>query len=136
MGPWIITYISTGVAFAGLDAAWLSFTTDRIYRPQIGGLMLDSFRLPPAALFYLIYIGGIVFLAIGPALASGRWTMALLRGAVLGLVAYATYDLTNQATLRGWSPTVTVADLCWGIVATGAAASVGFQMMRWALARA
>ena len=70
MGPWIVAYISTGVAFAGLDAAWLSFATGRIYRPQIGGLMLDSFRQPPAVLFYLIYIGGIVFLAIGPAL---RW---------------------------------------------------------------
>ena len=136
MGPWIIAYVATGVAFAGLDAAWLSFATGRIYRPQIGGLLLDSFRIPPAVLFYLIYIGGIVFLAIAPALDSGRWTTALVRGAVLGLVAYGTYDLTNQATLKGWSPTVTVADLCWGVVATGAAASVGFLVMRWASARA
>ena len=135
MGPWIIAYIATGVAFLGIDAVWLTFAANKLYRPQIGGLMLDTFSVPPAALFYLIYIGGIVFFAIAPALAGGRWTAALVRGALLGLVAYATYDLTNQATLKGWSSTVTIADLCWGTFVTGAAASVGFLVLRWALAR-
>ena len=135
MGPWIIAYIATGVAFLGIDAVWLSFAANRLYRPQIGPLMLEKFSVPPAALFYLIYIGGIVFFAIAPALASGRWTAALLRGALLGFVAYATYDLTNQATLKGWSSTVTVADLCWGTFVTGAAASVGFLALRWAMAK-
>ncbi len=136
MGPWIIAYVATGVAFLGLDAVWLSFAANRLYRPQIGGLMLDTFSVPPAALFYLIYIGGIVFFAIAPALASGRWTAALVRGALLGCLAYATYDLTNQATLKGWSSTVTIADLCWGTFVTGAAASVGFLALRWAMAKA
>ena len=136
MGAWIIAYIATGVAFLGLDAVWLSFAANRLYRPQIGGLMLDKFSVPPAALFYLIYIGGIVFFAIAPALASGRWTAALVRGALLGCLAYATYDLTNQATLKGWSTTVTIADLCWGTFVTGAAASVGFVVLKWAMARA
>ncbi|WP_295639036.1 DUF2177 family protein [Novosphingobium sp.] len=136
MGPWIIAYIATGVAFLGIDAVWLSFAANKLYRPNIGPLMLDKFSVPPAALFYLIYIGGIVFFAIAPALASGRWTAALVRGALLGFVCYATYDLTNQATLKGWSSTVTVADLCWGTFVTGAAASVGFLVLRWAMARA
>jgi len=135
MGAWIIAYIATGVAFLGLDAVWLSFAANKLYRPQIGPLMLDTFSMPPAALFYLIYIGGIVFFAIAPALASGRWTAALVRGALLGCLAYATYDLTNQATLKGWSSTVTVADLCWGTFVTGAAASVGFLVLKWAMAR-
>ena len=135
MGPWIIAYIATGVAFLGIDAVWLSFAANRLYRPQIGPLMLEKFSVPPAALFYLIYIGGIVFFAIAPARASGRWTAALVRGALLGFVAYATYDLTNQATLKGWSSTVTVADLCWGTFVTGAAASVGFLALRWAMAK-
>ena len=135
MGPGIIAYIATGVAFLGIDAVWLSFAANRLYRPQIGPLMLEKFSVPPAALFYLIYIGGIVFFAIAPALASGRWTAALVRGALLGFVAYATYDLTNQATLKGWSSTVTVADLCWGTFVTGAAASVGFLALRWAMAK-
>ncbi len=136
MGPWIIAYIATGVAFLGIDAVWLSFAANKLYRPNIGPLMLDKFSVPPAALFYLIYIGGIVFFAIAPALASGRWTAALVRGALLGFVCYATYDLTNQATLKGWSSTVTVADLCWGTFVTGAAACVGFLVLRWAMARA
>ena len=135
MGPWIIAYIATGVAFLGFDAVWLSFAANKLYRPNIGALMLDTFSVPPAALFYLVYIGGIVFFAIAPALASGRWTAALVRGALLGFVAYATYDLTNQATLKGWSTTVTITDLCWGTFVTGAAASVGFLALRWALAR-
>jgi uncharacterized membrane protein len=135
MGAWIIAYIATGVAFLGLDAVWLSFAANKLYRPQIGPLMLDTFSVPPAALFYLIYIGGIVFFAIAPALASGRWTAALVRGALLGCLAYATYDLTNQATLKGWSSTVTIADLCWGTFVTGAAASVGFLVLKWAMAR-
>ncbi len=135
MGAWIIAYIATGVAFLGIDAVWLSFAANRLYRPQIGGLMRDTFGVPPAALFYLVYIGGILFFAVAPALASGRWTAALLRGAVLGFVAYATYDLTNQATLKGWSSTVTIADLCWGTFLTGAAASVGFLVLRWAMAK-
>jgi uncharacterized membrane protein len=135
MGPWIIAYIATGVAFLGIDAVWLSFAANKLYRPQIGPLMLDTFSVPPAALFYLVYIGGIVFFAIAPALASGRWTVALLRGAALGFLCYATYDLTNQATLRGWSTTVTIADLCWGTFVTGMAATLGFLALRWALAR-
>ena len=140
MGAWIIAYIATGIAFLGLDAVWLSFAANRLYRPQIGGLMLDTFSVPPAALFYLIYIGGIVVFAIAPALepessGGGRWTAALVRGALLGCLAYATYDLTNQATLKGWSSTVTIADLCWGTFVTGAAATVGFLVLRWALAR-
>jgi len=135
MGPWIIAYIATGVAFLGIDAVWLTFAADKLYRPNIGPLMLDKFSVPPAAVFYLIYIGGIVFFAIEPALASGRWTAALVRGALLGFVCYATYDLTNQATLKGWSTTVTIADLCWGTFVTGAAASVGFLVLKWALAR-
>ncbi len=135
MGPWIITYIATGVAFLGIDAVWLSFAANKLYRPQIGPLMLEKFSVAPAAVFYLIYIGGIVFFAIAPALVSGRWTTALLRGAALGFVCYATYDLTNQATLKGWSPVVTIADLCWGTFVTGAAASLGFLALRWAMAR-
>lgn len=135
MLPWIIAYVATGFAFLGIDAVWLTFAADRLYRPNIGPLMLDKFSVPPAALFYLVYIAGILFFAIAPALASGRWTTALGRGAALGFLAYATYDLTNQATLKGWSSTVTVADLCWGTFVTGAAASIGFLVLRWAMAR-
>jgi uncharacterized membrane protein len=132
---WVTAYLVSGLAFLGLDAIWLSLAAARLYRPQLGLLLLDSFNLVPAAAFYLIYIAGILVFATAPALASGRWTTALSRGAMLGFVAYATYDLTNQATLRGWSVTVTLADLCWGTALTGMAASIGFIAARWIGAR-
>lgn len=128
MGAWIAVYFAAGVAFLGLDAVWLSFAANRLYRPHIGELMLPTFNMAPAVGFYLVYIAGILFFAVQPALESGRWTTALLRGAALGFLAYGTYDLTNQATLRGWSSTVTVADLIWGTFVTGVAAAVGFAV--------
>jgi len=135
MLAWGTAYLATGIAFLGLDAMWLGVAASRLYRPKLGSLLLDSFNAAPAVAFYLIYIAGILMFAVSPALATGRWTTALARGAMLGLVAYATYDLTNQATLRGWSSTVTFADLCWGTVLTGTAASIGFLAARWMFAR-
>lgn len=116
------SYALAAVAFLGLDAVWLTTMADRLYRPALGSLMLEKFALGPAAAFYLMYVAGIVGFAVAPALAAGSATGALVRGAALGLVAYATYDLTNQATLRGWSWSVTLADLAWGTLATGLAA--------------
>jgi uncharacterized membrane protein len=115
-------YGVTALAFLGLDAVWLSTMADRLYRPALGNLMADKFALGPAAAFYFLYVAGVVGFAVAPAVASGSATGALLRGAALGLVAYATYDLTNQATLRAWPWSVTLADMAWGTVATGLAA--------------
>ena len=102
----IVAYLATAIAMLGIDSIWLSLTASRLYKPQLKDLLLEKFNVAPAAGFYLLYVAGIVFFAVFPALATGRWTTALGRGAALGLVAYATYDLTNQATLRGWSTTV------------------------------
>jgi len=135
MLAWIVVYLVTGLAFLGIDAVWLSLAANRLYRPKLGNLLLDSFSVAPAAAFYALYISGILIFAVAPALAGGRWTGALWRGAMLGLLAYGTYDLTNQATLRGWPVSITIADLCWGTFLTGTAASVGFIAARWILAR-
>lgn len=135
MSAWIAAAIATAISFLSLDAIWLSLAASRLYRPKLGTLLLDRFELAPAALFYLIYIAGILVFAVAPALGTGRWASAAMRGALLGLVAYATYDLTNQATLRGWSIAITIADLCWGTFVTGTAATVGFMVARWTLAR-
>lgn len=124
----LVAYGVTAITFLGLDAIWLSLAAKTLYRPKLGDLMLPQFHVAPAALFYLIYILGIVLLVIQPALAEGRVAAATMRGALLGLVAYATYDLTNQATLRGWPVAVTVADLCWGTFVTAAAATVGYWL--------
>ena len=131
MVGWILSYGATALTFVVCDAIWLSLTAERLYRAKLGDLLLADFRVAPAIAFYLLYLAGILVLAILPALPSGRWTAAFLRGAMLGLVAYGTYDLTNQATVRGWSGVVTAADLCWGTVLTGTAATVGFLVLRW-----
>lgn len=125
-----IAYIATGLVFLAIDAIWLTMTAQRLYRPLMGDMLVEGFRLAPAALFYLIYIAGIVVFAIAPALASDRWMTATSLGAFLGLFAYATYDLTNQATLKNWPMIVTVADLCWGTFLTAVAATVGFLITR------
>ena len=125
----VAAYVLTGLAFLGLDAAWLTTMADRLYRPALGNLMAEKFALGPAAAFYFLYVAGIVGFAVAPAVASGSASGALLRGAALGLLAFATYDLTNQATLRGWPWSVTLADMAWGTVATGLAAWIAAAVM-------
>ncbi|TCT04772.1 DUF2177 family protein [Aquabacter spiritensis] len=120
-----ISYVSTGLVFLALDAVWLTVMGRVLYLPALGPMLQQPFNMAPAVLFYLIYVAGIVFFAVEPAAQSGQWSTALLRGAVLGFVAYATYDLTNQATLKGWPVLVTMADLAWGTLVTGASALLG-----------
>jgi len=132
---YVLSYLATGIVFLACDAVWLSITGSTLYRPLLGDLLLATFRLGPAIAFYLIYMAGIVFFATSRAIASGRWSTALVNGALFGFVAYATYDLTNQATLRSWSMTITILDLCWGTVLTGVAATLGY-LIASAIARA
>ncbi|RTL93038.1 DUF2177 family protein [Ancylobacter aquaticus] len=126
----IVAYASTGLVFLALDALWLGFMASRVYRPLIGDLMAEQPNWPPAVLFYLLYVTGVVVFAVQPALASGRWTTALMLGAFLGLVAYGTYDLTNHATLRNWPAAMTAIDLAWGTFATAMAATAGMLITR------
>lgn len=121
----LIAYIATGIAFAAIDAVWLRTMAERLYRPEIGELMTANFRLGPAVVFYLLYIAGILYFAVLPALQSGGWRAALVSGAVLGFLCYMTYDLTNFATLRVWSLKVTILDIVWGSFLTGSAAAIG-----------
>jgi uncharacterized membrane protein len=136
MIKWIAAYVGTAVAFAAIDFVWLTNMTDRLYRPVIGPIMAAKPDMVAAVAFYMIYIGGIVFLAIAPALKDGGWTRAALNGAVLGFVAYATYDLTNQATLATWSARLTVIDIAWGTTLTLLAATAGYFAAAFASGRA
>ncbi len=126
----LIAYAATTAVFLALDAVWLTTMAERLYRPALGRLMLDRPDALPAVAFYLVYIVGVLVFAVLPGLESRRWTTALGLGALLGLVAYGAYDLTNQATLRGWSWRVTLADLCWGTFVTGVAAA-GCRVTAW-----
>lgn len=124
---YLVAYLAAGIAFLAIDSIWLLTMADLLYRPLLGDLLAESFSLAPAVLFYLIYIAGIVIFAIRPALASGRWATAALFGALFGFCAYATYDLTNQATIKNWPVLITVADLFWGTLLTATSATAGFS---------
>ncbi len=127
----LIAYGLTITGFLAIDAVWLTTMTGAFYKPRLGALLLDKPDLLTALGFYLLYCVGVLGLAVRPALQSGEWTDALWRGALLGLVAYGTYDLTNQATLKGWSVELTIVDMIWGTVLTGAAASFATVATRW-----
>ena len=120
---WIVAFIAAAVAFGALDALWLGWAGPNFYRPRLGDLLADSFRMAPALIFYAAYVAAIVWFAVRPGLTAGLGA-AVLNGALLGAICYATYDLTNQATLRHWSTAVTVADIAWGAFATAAAAGI------------
>lgn len=120
----LIAYAATAITLVALDFAWLSLMMGPIYQKTLGPILADPVNYAPAVVFYLIYAAGVVFFAVRPALDSGNWSDAALRGAALGLLAYATYDLTNLATIKIWSLKVSLLDIAWGTILTGAAASV------------
>ncbi|CAN5910952.1 DUF2177 family protein [soil metagenome] len=122
----LVAYGAAALAMLCLDAVWLTLAADRLYRPLLGDILLPEFRLVPAILFYLLYVAGAVIFAVRPALAAGHWTVAAGYGALLGFFCYATYDLTNQATLKTWPTTVTVFDMGWGTLLTACAATAGY----------
>jgi uncharacterized membrane protein len=119
-----VAYISLLIVMGVLDGAWLSFSVPRLYRPGIGHLMAGKPVAGAAVLFYLLYAAGVTYLVTLPALAGGGAPSAATRGAVLGLIAYGTYDLTSLAIMQGWPVSVTVADMIWGTVLTGVSAAV------------
>lgn len=127
----LIAYGTTALVFLALDVVWLGVMVGAFYKPRIGGLLLETPRLDAAIPFYALYIAGVLIFAVLPALEQGGWLRALMLGAMLGVLAYGTYDLTNLATLKGWSVAVTVADLMWGAFVTGAAAAGGTLLTEW-----
>ena len=124
---YLAAYLGAGVVFAGLDAVWLTATNAALYRLALGRILTPGFRPAPAIAFYLIYLAGVVVFAIAPAIrANAGWRGAATRGGLLGFFCYATYDLTNQATLIVWATRVTVLDLAWGILLTATGATAGY----------
>lgn len=126
-----IAYGFTALVFLVLDIAWLGTMVGAFYKPRLAGLLLERPRMDAALLFYALYIAGVIVFAVAPALDAGGWRRALVLGMLLGLLAYGTYDLTNLATIQGWSVAVTVADMVWGAVATGGAAAAATALTAW-----
>lgn len=126
----LIAYAATLGSFLVADAIWLGLVARSFYRDQLGPLMLASPNFAVAAIFYIFFAAAIVLLAVMPGVRAGSIMTALVYGAVLGLAAYGTYDITNLATLKGWPVIVSVVDMAWGAFITALAASCGFLAAR------
>ena len=120
---YVVAYITAALVMGGLDYVWLTNASGPIYHRALGAVMAENPNMTAAVVFYLVYIAGILIFAVRPALASGDWKTAALFGALFGFFAYATYDLTNLATLKVWSLKVSIIDIVWGTVLTGVTAS-------------
>lgn len=117
-------YLVALVVFTLIDLVWLLFISRKLYQEKIGHLMAEKVNLPAAAIFYLLFIAAMVFFVINPAMAKQSILYALGAGAFFGLVTYATYDLTNLATLRGWPVSMTIIDLIWGTFITSSTSAL------------
>jgi uncharacterized membrane protein len=120
----ILSYLVSIVIFVGLDMVWLSTMAPRYYRPILGDIALNGVALGPAAVFYLIYPIGLMIFAILPGLKSSSLSTAAMYGALFGFFTYATYDFTNQATLRNWSTSLSLIDVAWGTILAAVSATV------------
>ena len=116
MKSYLIAHGAAIVAFLIIDGLWLGLVAKNFYANNLGDLLRKDFLLLPGVIFYLMITAGLVFLAVRPAEPDLPLLNVALYGAVVGLLAYGTYDLTNLATLRGWPPIVTVVDMTWGAV--------------------
>ena len=128
---WLKLYLLTLPVFLAIDLLWLSFLARRFYAEQLAAFLQPRIDWVAAFGFYLIYIVGLLFFAVRPAMEIGSLGKAVLLGALFGFFTYATYDLTNLATLRGWPVLVTVVDLAWGTVLGALVSGASLLIGRW-----
>lgn len=123
-------YAAALIVFLGIDYVWLSHIADDYFTSQLGDLLRDDVNFAVAGGFYLAYVGGIVYFAVSPALEKRSWLRAAINGALFGLLAYGTYDMTNLATLRDWPVAMSIVDMAWGTALTGTSAAAGYFAAR------
>jgi len=126
----IKTYAIAFVTFFLIDIVWLVVVARKLYQKELGYIMSEKPNWIVAALFYLIFIAGLVFFVINPALEKNSWTYALLVGMLFGLITYSTYDLTNLATLKDWPIKITIIDLIWGTSLGGLVSTITFFILK------
>jgi uncharacterized membrane protein len=126
-----IAYVSATFVFAALDILWLSFAGAALFKRTLGDVLLPEVRMAPAILFYAIYPIGLIVFAVSPALRANAPVLALTFGALLGFFAYATYDLTNFATIRGWTAQLAAADIACGTMWSAVAAVAAYYVTTW-----
>jgi uncharacterized membrane protein len=125
-----ILFVTTVVIFLAIDAVMLTFFMKPLFERHIGHLMLDDIRMVPAVLFYVAFVAGVVWLVSLPALRDGAPVQALIGGAIIGAMAYGTYEFTSYAIMKDWHPTMVAADVAWGAVLTGFSAWAGVAVTR------
>jgi uncharacterized membrane protein len=132
--PYAIAYVVVLIVFGAIDAVWLSTMGPLLYRPALGDILAQNLRIAPAIAFYLTYPIGVVVFAVLPALRAQTPLTAAALALLFGALAYATYDLTNYATLRNWTLPITVLDIGYGALASSIAATAAYFAVR-AIAR-
>lgn len=127
----LILYGSALVLFLVLDLFWLGFLARGLYRQQLGHLMAPQTNWPAALLFYFLFIGGLLYFAVWPGLRAGSGGLALLNGALYGLLTYATYELTNKAVIDRWPTLIVPVDILWGAFLCGIVSWLTFRLEHW-----
>ena len=127
----IISYVLTTVVFLIIDLAWLGFIAKDLYRKYLGSFLSENVNWTAAIIFYLLYIVGISIFAIYPAVNKNSVFNAILLGGLFGFFCYATYDLTNLATLKDWPLTIVFIDIIWGVVLTASVSLSGFYIVKF-----
>ncbi|MGQ3489338.1 DUF2177 family protein [Roseovarius pacificus] len=126
----VILYLTTAALFLVFDAVMLKTVMNPLFKEHVGDWLLNDIRLLPAIVFYLFYVGGVLWFVSLPALRAGVPVSALINGAIIGAMAYGTFEFTSYAILRDWSLQMVVVDVAWGAVLTGFSAWIGVTLTR------
>jgi len=126
----LIAVLLSALIFTIIDIIWLSYSVKNFYRPNLGQLLNDKPVIWAAILFYFLYIFGLAVIVIYPAINYDSMMNVFWKGAVFGLVAYGTYNLTNMATIKNWSPSVVFVDMFWGGLLTGSSVTLGIYFTK------
>ena len=128
---YLLAYLFTAIVFFSIDMVWLGYIAKDLYRKYLGGFLSDTVNWPAAIIFYCLFIIGIFIFAIIPAVEKNMVGQAVLLGALFGFFTYATYDLTNLATLKNWPLLIVFVDMAWGAILTASVATAGFYIVKW-----
>ena len=131
MGYYLKLYFATLAVFFAVDMVWLGFVARTFYKKHLGYLMAPEVNWWAALIFYALFIAAVLFFVVVPGVRSGDLTGTLLKAAFFGLITYATYDLTNLATVKDWPVVITVVDMIWGTVLTTVVSAAGYFIGRW-----
>lgn len=127
----LLSYLLTTLVFFAIDMTWLGFIAKNLYRKYLGEFLSDNVKWTAAIVFYLLFIVGIFYFSILPSVEKNDFSKAVISGALFGLFTYATYDLTNLATLKNWPLNIVFIDIIWGMVLTALVSSAGFFIVKW-----